>query len=73
MLVFTSVLIASVSCFLRCLVILIFVFHFLHHLNFFAHLQEATMLFNEVDKDEKGGIDYEAFLALIRVRNQFQF
>lgn len=31
------------------------------------------MLFNEVDKDEKGGIDYEAFLALIRVRNQFQF
>ena len=33
-LVFTSVLIASVWCFLRCLVILIFVFHFLHHLNF---------------------------------------
>ena len=31
------------------------------------------MLFNEVDKDEKGGIGHEAFLALIRVRNQFQF
>nr|XP_058950357.1 troponin C, skeletal muscle-like [Pocillopora verrucosa] len=36
--------------------------------NFQAGLtnEEATMLFNEIDKDEKGGIDYEAFLALIR-------
>ena len=60
--------------FLRCLVILIFCFSFFYIIRILlAHLQEATMLFNEVDKDEKGGIDYEAFLALIRVRNQFQF